>query len=393
MGIKYWCFLLLCGVSFMSCLTESQKTSGGDNSKGPTPSTSGSMPSTGRHGVSYKGNEQAMPIPKVIMDLGQGTMTYKYPARLDLFVSDTKNAHGENQKIPAHTKNNTVLRLASYNVHFWTDPKTSVDTIDPIIKVIKAINADVLMLQEVNWGENPGSVSLSTLVRHKTFKELKNELTAMGYLVDDAAFYRSADHRGAPFGNLILSKYPIAGDGRGQRAYSISALANEKRGIARLTIPVPGGKQLVVITTHLEVNDAAGGDASSIIRAKQLTDLLNYVNEPARKADKNIIIAGDMNQVRKQEFSYQVNHQNAWELFERAQRGGVTWDVLNPLTDSGFIDSFSKRGWQPPKFTTWNGSTIDFVFLKAGFEFEVLGSYVYFDAASDHLPIIVDLGL
>lgn len=340
---------------------------------------------------SYSGVHQSMPIPQVITDIANN-LFYSYPQRKDRFIDDTNKAKMENSKIPAHKKNDKILRVVSYNVHFWTKTKEPLtgytdDAIEPILNVIRTLNADVLCLQEVSYGNHlGGGAYLSDKVKKKTFDQLKQDFKAMGYLVDDAAFYQGAQHQSSPFGNLVLSKYPLAALGKGRRDFSTPAIRGEKRGFARLHVELPRGEKLVVLSTHLEVDDTLAGT-----RRAQLRDVQNYTNSLVD--EPNVIVAGDMNQVRKDELSYDVNGQTAWHWFASKQQNPIDWNVIDVLTGDGYVDSFSKKSWTKPKYTTWNGSTIDYVFLKDTLKFEVAGSYVYFDSSSDYLPVVVDLVL
>jgi len=382
--------VLSLGVFLLACDRADQPTRPSGGTGTSRSSETGATKTSSEGG--YAGSEQSMPIPQVIKDIGQGTMTYAYDHRKNLFVADVQNATDQNQKIPAHQKNNRILRIASYNVHFWTDPNATKNSIRPILDTIRAINADVLSLQEVNWVRNvSGTNSLSSVVTNMSIGDLQAEFAQMGYLTNDAAFFQAAEHRGSPFGNLILSKYPAVTDGAGRRAYSTGLVHGETRGLARLTILLPNGMRLLIVSTHLEVENLPNGTLASAARKIQLAEIVTYLNDPMRASEKNVVVAGDMNQIRPLEMSYLVNNQKASVLFALKQRDPVVWDVLYTITTPGFVDSFTKKGWQTPKFTTWNGSTIDYIFVKNSFEMKVVGAYTYFSAASDHVPLIMDV--
>ena len=67
--------------------------------------------------------------------------------------------------------------------------------------------------------------------------------------------------------------------------------------------------------------------------------------------------------------------------------------ALNYLLEKSWKDSFEVSGFQPPQFTTWSGTRIDFLFLNPVWNLPLKGSYVYYDWASDHIPVIMDIDL
>jgi len=45
-----------------------------------------------------------------------------------------------------------------------------------------------------------------------------------------------------------------------------------------------------------------------------------------------------------------------------------------------------------PQFTTWSGSTIDFIFIKQNHTpLSIADCKVYFSGASDHIPVIMNI--
>ena len=59
--------------------------------------------------------------------------------------------HIDQKKYFLKNKKKGNLRLATYNIHYWTDVWEN-NTLDKILKDIKYINADIICLQEVIFG-------------------------------------------------------------------------------------------------------------------------------------------------------------------------------------------------------------------------------------------------
>ncbi len=73
----------------------------------------------------------------------------KYKA-IAQFKIETQQGAQENKKIP--TKDNSIFRIMTYNVHFWENPESSAAPLQEMIDIIKTVNPDVVILQEVSPG-------------------------------------------------------------------------------------------------------------------------------------------------------------------------------------------------------------------------------------------------
>jgi endonuclease/exonuclease/phosphatase family metal-dependent hydrolase len=98
-------------------------------------------------------------------------------------------------------------------------------------EVIRELKVDVIALQEVLREEN-----------RDEFRALA-ELTGFPY----SCFGETRKHRGAAYGNAVLSRFKI------ERSYNydITAGRREPRGLLRADIRLPGDKQLHVLNVHL----------------------------------------------------------------------------------------------------------------------------------------------
>jgi len=118
------------------------------------------------------------------------------------------------------------LRFATYNVHKCRgmDGRTMPSR---IVDVLREIRADVIAMQEV-MGFQAEAVS----------KEM-----ALPFVIGE-----NRKHRGAAYGNVVLSRLPI----QGWRNYDLSVPGREPRGCLRVDLEVPNAGRLVhLFNVHL----------------------------------------------------------------------------------------------------------------------------------------------
>lgn len=325
--------------------------------------------------------QQKMPIHKLWYKVArqakpQGVSRHE---KIALYEETIQSAHVENKKIPQ--KSEAIFRLMSYNVHFFKDSKNNT-TVDRIIDVIATIQPDIMVLQEF-YLDNAEEFENNT-------SSIQKKLRQMGYdvIFGGKTFDGTAIKEGDWFGNIIVSKVKLDE----QKTYFFKdqfVERGEKRCYlyARLRLPKIN-KLLEIVGTHLEVADAA----ESSYRLPQLKELLAYPF-----CTPNSIIAADFNAVRKQDYGYSIENKKGWDLVTQENQAALNRStptlVLDELAKKNYRDSFSKLGWQGPYFTTWSGTVIDFFMLAPTFALPLAGCYVYYDTASDHLPIIMDISL
>jgi len=248
-----------------------------------------------------------------------------------------------------------VIRIMSYNIHYWQGPKdrdiyqniegrnrqhyyTGMD----IVNIIKDVDPDILCLQEVINND------IDTDWAYINWTVLKNELDKMNYNTD---YFCAADAYN--FGNMILFKKNL-------NFTNISSFSRPStKGNNRCTIHGDiniNGKDFTIYNTHLEVSNADDRQA--------FTDII--VNKLSTNP-KNKILMGDFNSTRD-EYPF------------------------NKITSSKFVDMFTKKNLEPPSYTTWTGTEIDFIFLSEGIQSsDILGCFVVHTPVSDHLPIFIDI--
>lgn len=97
----------------------------------------------------------------------------------------------------------------------------------------------------------------------------------------------------------------------------------------------------------------------------------------------------DFNSLRRQDYTNE--EWNRIVLQDQARGVTTVSNVTDLLEIAGWRTSFTRFNAISPKSTTWPGRTVDHIYFSPGFKFPVLGSYVYHNDASDHLPVLVDI--
>jgi len=318
----------------------------------------------------------------------------------------------ENPKIPAKTGD--ICRVVTYNVHYWRNPygswgKKDKADFDKMVYVIQQINPDVLILQEVGGGDQDWGDEFT-----KAFKQIGLSYTAC---------CSTSEHGVDEPGNLcncILSKYPFTKP-IVKKQYAINPDVKiagqnpEQRCFVGATIQLPNEKTISVYGTHLEVRPILMTDKKGRkialtpenARKAQLIELVRYID--SNDKNNNVIIGADFNGFRKRDLSsYMVGNKTLWEIeqehwsrmlkeMETPKRLRHFVDrqppsfALDYLAEQKYQDSFAASGFQPPQFTTWTGTRIDFLFLNEAWSLPIKGSYVFYHWASDHIPVIMDI--
>ena len=273
----------------------------------------------------------------------------KYKA-IAQFKIETQRGAQENKKIP--TKDNSIFRIMTYNVHFWNNPESTAAPLQEMIDIIKTVNPDVVILQEVS--PTPGVGRAGPLKGSLAMQKLDG----IGFNFNNIATCNTLPPR-YWFGNIIASKVSF-NTAREKIFKGQPDSESERRCFVSAQVTMPNKKELYLYGTHLEVR---GRDS---IRKKQIEEIKDLI--VANQTNKNVLVAADFNAVR-----------------------GTS--PVKALQKAGFKDCFTYLGWQHPTYTSWTGKEIDFIFLSPKWNLPLAGCYVYYDAVSDHLPVIMDIKL
>ncbi len=253
------------------------------------------------------------------------------------------------------TRERPALRLCTYNVHFWLGPEQLVcePNVEEMMAIIAATDADVLVLNE--FVPVKDTRSMDGLV-----DRLERSLGYVHHTVKGSPSCRDVTYVTVVFSRLPLEERQQIGLWEDRHAVRVC---------------VEGGLQ--VVGMHLDVYDDSGKT-----RNKQAEQVLAKVRPLA-----NVVLAGDMNALRRKDYSAEE-----WEKLaahDALRKVALETGAIDAIEKAGFRDSFEGVG-ATPACTTWSGRRIDYVFLKTP-NWKVVRSFVVHSAASDHIPVVVDL--
>lgn len=308
--------------------------------------------------------KQTMPIPSVWFENLQKNPLSPEEIK-EAFLKDVRKYCSENIHIPSKSKNS--LRIMTFNVRMWTNIYDQ-PNFNQIVKNIKELNPDLLILQEVTDWEKTSTY----------FNQLGYDQIGISCITKNPSF-----------GSAILAKNCLVKN-HFSSIFSNQSDSSRELSFVRLDLEV-NNKNISVYGTHLEVDDLKNKKSLEIIREKQLEEIFKNIRTLNHS---NIIIAGDFNSIREQDYDFKINNFMAWNLlkmrYEYILKATFNPSTLSLFSKYGFASSFELLGWNGPKFTSWIGAVLDFIFFNAN-NFSLEGSYVYYTDSSDHLPVIADI--
>ncbi len=272
------------------------------------------------------------------------------------FPSNTKDEWIEKDKnlsflniFTSRARSPNSIRVCSFDVRNWNNPKEGNLNVDECIKIIKLIDADILCLQEVSFsGENEDFVSDG--LRHKYINILK-EIKNLGYKFSNNCKSYNYPETNAYFGNIVASKYPIkyvsseyiSSDSTTQ-CYTLSDVLVDTNKIVR------------IISIQFD-----------LLNLSQLHKFLESIDDKKL----SLIICGEFN-----------------ILLDKTDISKKIKTEMDEMEKSGFLEVFSGKDLDQ---TTMSGKKSDHIWFKGNdFFMECVSSNVYYTSNFYHYPLVSD---
>lgn len=243
--------------------------------------------------------------------------------------------------IAASPEDSGFIKFMTYNVHHCNPPsKPGVIDVDAIAKVIKQENPDIIALQEIDVNtRRSGKINEAALLAQKS-----------GY--HSFHFSKTIDFDGGQYGIMLLSRYSLS-DMETHKLPTDPATGGEPRVLSVATATLPNGRQIRVVSVHLDFH----GKTNSKLQMTEVNKILSSQKLP-------VIIGGDFNAVESSE-------------------------------TIGLLDKEFTRTCKNCAFTIEEGKekmAIDFIAYKPGAAFSIIKHQVIEeDDASDHRPVLARL--
>lgn len=265
------------------------------------------------------------------------------------------------------------LRVATYNIHYWTDVWEK-NSLHKIIDDIKYINADIIFLQEVIFG-----------VKYKANNKIINTESVIDKL-EKLGYYTIFCNTlptwfGGIYGNMmcIKNKYRNFID---DTNYTFSK--SDKSCIVSGNIE--GTKETrcyikleflnyLIIGVHLDV-------CSEIERKKQIKHIIKLIN---KTKNKKIILLGDFNTTDIDQYEDETLKNNILKFVFNDNRYQMNNNVIKSLYKQKFKSVTKKLNIN---LTVWSGIQSDYIFTRG---IKNIHPQILYTNNSDHLPLIVDI--
>lgn len=164
----------------------------------------------------------------------------------------------------APTDGSQYIRVLSYNIHHGAGMDRQLD-LERIAKVIANVKPDIVAMQEVEVNTR----------RTKQVDQPKvlGELTGMHHV-----FGKAINFAGGYYGNAVLSRFPVVAQN------NIALPGGEPRSLMELTLKLPDSRELILLATHLDTQEATRLKSLPIIHERTKAH-----------ANKPMLLAGDLN--------------------------------------------------------------------------------------------------
>lgn len=251
-----------------------------------------------------------------------------------------------------------VVTVATYNMG-----AARVSDIDTIVTAIKALDADLIALDEVdNKTERSGKVDQAKYIAEKL---------GLNYV-----FGRAIDFQGGQYGVAILSRHPII-NSEVVPLPSGDPKVDEARIVLAAEVNVPGfDSPVVFMNTHLDYKEDHSIQKTQVQRINDLAVANVALNNIKDFTTKIKILAGDFNDTYNSANVAELSRY--WNLVATDDPNDMrSWPAANPMADLDHI--FTSRGqiWDIKSLEVLQGNERN----------------IDWDGASDHTPIVVKLQL
>lgn len=288
------------------------------------------------------------------------------------------------------------FRIATYNIHYFTDLYETISTYKNILKDIKKIDATVLGLQELivggivkinDWSNNGKGLEVNITNFFEQMQKLKYKKIIICNTVP--SWFNSI------YGNGLLVKNHICQDNicskideniyTFKKSDKTCIVSGETEGSAEtrcfIKINVVYNKYTFYIyITHLDV-------ASESERLKQIKQIIQNASIHNKRNDV-VFILGDFNTFDKNEMNNREKNKDEvatnWKNNNFMKNNGKVVDFIKK---SNYFDCHSKNS---AKMTTWNNTRIDFIFCNKKINGDFRAEY-YYTNSSDHIPVILTI--
>jgi exodeoxyribonuclease III len=258
----------------------------------------------------------------------------------------------------------TDLTIMSYNI--WGGGANEKKPVDETVAVIKAVNADVIGIQETRLESDPCTADVCPPVGESVAAKIA---AALGY-----HYYDQTASNDALWANAILSRYPITG----------KATKND----TGVTLDV-GGRKVQVFNIHLDDSpyqpyqllNIEYGDAPFV---KTADEAIKFARD-TRQGGLKLLFA-DMDEAGEADAAFvfgDFNEPSHSDWTDAAVKAGhqplaVEWPTVKAIEEKGFVDTYRKVfpdvaakpafTWTPtsePTATDDHHDRIDFALAKA----------------------------
>ena len=266
-----------------------------------------------------------------------------------------------------------LMKVLTYNVHGWLTPDGGTSNVDLLAAVVAATGADVVGLNEVfhPWSTTTGP-ALTVLAKR------------LGMSYAFAPTLLAAAHEDIPYGNALLSRWPILAYASHHLAPTVSY---GRRGLLEARVALPGGQPFTIYVTHLD-------HRSEPIRLAQWAAANTWL---LRDRSRPHLLLGDFNALAA--VDYPTSETAARLRAYQSVQGWPTpsFDLIAQVLKAGYVDAFERAG--TGQKMTWPSMEperrIDYIFLPGVLADGLVNCACVDDpaarGASDHLPVLAEI--